>query len=158
MRTLESLLSEMQKSGARLRVDVASARRVPADLDVVFHVPLIATTVLVVAHLEKARLTTSELSRWVAGVLSEHCFGASDAIRRFQWSVVLRERCATALVFLEAAKLATVSAGEERTIDLTDDGRKLLRAASADEDEWGSLVRGLIKAYGAARARGLMLI
>lgn len=158
MRSLESLLDEIQKSGARLQVDVATARKVPSDLDVVFHVPLIAITVLVVAQLEKARLTTAELSRWVSGVLSEHCFGASDAIRRFQWSVVLRERSATALLFLEAAGLATVSTDEQRTVTVTEQGKKLLRTAAADEDEWGSLVRGLSKAYGAARARGLMLI
>lgn len=158
MRTLSELLREADEGGARLDLDVQSVRRVPADLGVVFHVPLIAVAILVTANQEKAKLTTGEISRWVAGVLSEHCFGATDAIRRYQWSMVLRERAAEALVFLESSGFVNVSEGDPRVVKLSAEGSKLLSTAKRSQDRWGALVRDLIRSHTAAQARGLVLL
>jgi hypothetical protein len=159
VRSLEELVRDAVASGAQLRVDVSTARKVPADLGLVFHVPLIALSILVTAHEQHGHLSTGALSRWVAGVLSELCFGATEEVRRYQWSFVLRDRCAHALVFLEQARLVDVTDGEQRTIRVNELGRKFLQeSADRAAGPVPELLRDLRRAYRAARAKGLMLL
>lgn len=159
MKSLSAVTTEATDANIRLRVNTeALARAASGTTDGVFHTPLLALTILVVSQARRAGLPTVDLTTWTLGTLSRHF----DALRlsrvRIQWSILLRRRCADALVFLENVGLAGVQEIPSRTIFISQSGRTLLGKLSRQPDELGVLVRQLERAYRAVEQTGLELL
>jgi hypothetical protein len=138
--------------GLRLGVqsdDVAEPRR-PSRTDALFHLPLLAASILVIAKLDA--LTTEHVGRRVAHLLIEYFHSLRD-VGTLEWSITLRRRCAEALTFLEAAKLVEVEGIDVRIIGLTSAGKEVLLGGLREESDVGQLARGLMRAQSRSLAR-----
>src|SRR5262245_14367030 len=101
MKTLVDVAAEATEARAVLHVNSDAIARVSgAHGESLFHTPLLALTILVIARVRRRGLSTADMATWTLGTLVRH-FEALRIVRsRIQWSVVLRRRCADALVFL----------------------------------------------------------
>ena len=159
MKSLEEIAREATAAQVRLRIDTATLNRVSSvSVDGLFHTPLLAMTILVVARARKGGLPTVDIATWTLGTLSKHFDALRLARGRIQWSVLLRRRCADALVFLENVGLAGVHENPVRTVHITASGRAYLGKISRGTDEVGVLVRQLGRAYRAVEQGGLALL
>lgn len=156
--TFESFVSKAAAAHVHLKLDNAedlSTRRP----DALFHLPLLSLTILTISAARRAGVSTSEIGTWTALTIQRAFSGLNVSPQRLRFSVVLRKRCADALVFLEGAGLSEVSGGNSRIIRASKAGKELLRKAAADpESDAGVLVRGLARSYVAARKAGRELI
>lgn len=152
----EELMLQANSAGVRLRVDEGELR--PAAVaESLFHVPLLALTLLVIIAGDRNGTRIGLLSAWASGVLSERTAAAGPSFQRFEWSVLLRTRCADALVFLEVAGLAATQR-KAGAVTATPEGHAFLRRARGELGELGQLLRDLERAYSIASARGLPLL
>jgi hypothetical protein len=159
MRTLDDFIVVATAEQVQLRVNTeALSRASETYVDGIFHVPLLALTILVIARERRAGLATTDLATWTIGTLVRHFDALQLARGRIQWSVVLRRRCADALVFLEDVGLAGVHEAPSRTVHISANGRDLLRKLSHRADEVGVLVRQIERAYKAVNQSGLELL
>lgn len=106
----------------------------PLENDALFHLPLIALAILIVAR-GKRPVNSQELGQ-LLGECFELCLpGFKGSAQLIGWSANLRYRTAKALSFLEATACVEVSTAEPRRIKTTDKGRRLLAdAMSRDRD------------------------
>ena len=147
MKTLDDIATEATAVKARLRLNPdALAKAAEATVDGLFYTPLLALTILVIARAKKTGLPTTDMATWALGTLVKHFEALRFARGRIQWSVLLRRRCADALIFLEGAGLASVHEAPARVIHATISGRELLLKLSRNADEVGVLVRQLERA------------
>jgi len=159
MKSLDEIAAEATQAEVRLRINTDALTRVScATVDGLFHTPLLALTILVIARARKNGLPTSDVATWTLGTLVKH-FGVLRLARsRIQWSVLLRRRCADALVFLENVGLAGVHEAPFRTVHITVNGRDFVSKLSRIPDEIGVLVRQLERAHRAVEQTGLELL
>ena len=115
--------------------------RAPETMDALFYMPLLALTVMVIAR--RTPFRTVALGRSVAMLLVENFSALSHSTHGLETSITLRRRCADALAFLEASRLVMVSDDGERTVTLTDLGRKRFDNCLRDPSDLGLLVRQL---------------
>jgi hypothetical protein len=126
--------------------------------DALFHVPLIALTVLVLAVKSKKSLRVMEAATWLGMVIANVFHGYRGARQNIRWSFVMRQRCVDALSFLELAGFIVITDDDERTIVATDVGKKMVRDLGQSESDVGVLIRGLGRAVSKSEAAGLELI
>lgn len=154
----DSFVSRASSAQIHLKLEEApdpSARRP----DALFHLPLLALTVLAIVSSSREGVPTSEIGTWVALTIQRAFTGLDLSPQRLRYSVVLRKRCADALVFLEGASLTEVTRGSIRVVKSTQEGRKVVRKAAAEtESESGVLVRGLIRSFIAVSKTGRELL
>jgi hypothetical protein len=159
MRTLDEIAAEATNANVRLKVNTdALARASETAIDGLFHTPLLALTTLVIARARKSGLPTSDIATWTLGTLVRHFEALRLARTRIQWSVLLRRRCADALVFLENVGLAGVHEAPARTVHITVNGRGFINNLARGADEIGVLVRQLERAHRAVEQGGLELL
>jgi hypothetical protein len=159
MKSLDEIAAEATEANVRLRVNTEVLSRVSgATVDGLFHTPLLAITILVIARARRSGLQTADLTTWTLGTLVRRFDALRLARGRIQWSVLLRRRCADALVFLENVGLATVVEGPLRTVQISANGRDFVAKLSRSADEAGVLVRQLERAHRAVEQGGLELI
>lgn len=159
MRTLDQIAAEATDANVRLQLDTdALARAAGASVDGLFHTPLLALTILITARARKSGLPTSDMATWTLGILAKHFEALRLARARIQWSVLLRRRCADALVFLENIELAGVHESPARVIHITVKGRDFIGKLSRGASEAGVLVRQLERAHRAIEQGGLELL
>jgi hypothetical protein len=158
MSSYDELIAEAARTGVQLSLpkETSVKARSQQFADTVFHTPIIALAILVVASSEK-NFYTSELSRWSSNVLAQLCYGTTRAAGKLEWSIVLHARCAEALVFLENAGLVDVSS-DDRRIHIAQAGRDFLRSGLKDEEHLSRLLRDMLKAHAFVRARGFTLL
>ncbi len=158
MRTIAELAARAREVDVHLQVDSERLERVMKTPDeILFQVPLLALTLLVIARATKGELRTADMTTWACATLVWHFRGIRDARRRMDWSLALRRRCADALVFLEARGLAAVRETPERRIAASAQGLAFLRTSRKEATELGTLVRALDRAHRAAEQAGLDL-
>lgn len=158
MKELDDFMSAAADAGVQLQVDVNALEATrTAMTDALFHLPLLALCIVVVAG-DRRRTPTSQVTALSAGVLCQHFAGLRRATRRLDWSVALRTRCADALAFLEVAGLGRAVGREERIFELTPAGREFLRGALSDSGSIGPLARGLLRAHQHVKQTGLKLL
>lgn len=154
----DSFVSRASAAHIRLKLDEApdlSTRRP----DALFHLPLLALTVLTIASSIRDGVPTSEIGTWTALTIQRAFTGLDLSPQRLRFSVVLRKRCADALVFLEGAGLTEVSGGSARVVRATQEGREVVRKAAGEtESEAGVLVRGLRRSFLAVSKTGRELL
>ena len=109
--------------------------RAPEKIDALFHLPLLALAVLVIARGKPFRTTV--LGWNVALLLTEHFTALKCTPHALETSLTLRRRCADALAFLEAAGLVVVSHGSPARVTLSDDGKSHLDRAARDSTDLG---------------------
>src|ERR1039458_3213785 len=108
MKSLDQFTEEARRAQLRLHVDPDHLNRVARlSSDGLFHVPLLALCILVVARAKKGSLATADLAAWTGATLGRHFSGIEAAHRKLEWSFQHRRRCADALVFLENVQLLT---------------------------------------------------
>jgi hypothetical protein len=142
-------------SALNLRLSAENAREVPAHppatMDALFHLPLLALLVLVIAR--RRSFSTLVLGRSVAMLLVEHFAALRRSPHSLETSVTLRRRCADALAFLESVGLVMVSEEREHVITLTQAGKNRIDNARQDESDLGLLVRQLLVTQERVKAR-----
>lgn len=140
---VESFLKKLSAADLRLSTteDRLPSRSSPETIDALFHLPLIALVVMVIAT--QANISTASFGRKVAVLLVEHFSALGRSPHGLETSLTLRRRCADALAYLEAAKLVTVSNDPTRDITLTQVGKNRLEVASRDAGDLGFLIRQL---------------
>jgi hypothetical protein len=159
MRTLDEVVEYATARDATLRVNTSAISRVTgATVDGLFHVPLLALTILVIASSSKLGLGTADVGSWATATLMRHFEELNLSRGRLRWSILIRRRCADALVFLEQAGLIVVREAPERAAYLTKEGRDFVRNAASGADEIGVLTRQLRRAHRAAEHTGLELL
>lgn len=129
----------------------ASVTRAPGRADALFHLPLLALAIMVIAR--RKPYQTVSLGTAVARLLVERFTALREAPSALERSVTLRRRCVDALVFLESAGLVSVSQDPLRTITLTADGKARFDRARRSDGDLGLLVRQLRTAQDRAAAR-----
>jgi hypothetical protein len=146
--TFDDLGTSQSIGDARLLINEHALTRVSNDAgDELFQTPLLALTVLVVAHTAKTALATPDAVTLTLRTLIRHSEGLRSVQSKIQWSASLRRRCADALVFLEGAKLVEVREVPIRSVFLTSLGRALARSSLRSADELGVLARSLERAF-----------
>lgn len=119
----------------------STAGRAPEKIDALFHLPLLALAILVIAR--RKPFATTVLGWNVALLLTEHFTALRHTPHALETSLTLRRRCADALTLLEAAGLVLVSPDRLRIVTLSDDGKAHLDRAARDSTDLGLLVRQL---------------
>jgi hypothetical protein len=119
----------------------SSNRRAPERIDALFHLPLLALAIMVIAH--RKQFMTTVLGSNVALLLTEHFTALKHTPHALETSLTLRRRCADALAFLEAAGLIAVSPDRLRTVTLSSEGKANLDHATRDSTDLGLLLRQL---------------
>jgi hypothetical protein len=121
---------------------IAAPGRAPEAVDALFHLPLLAISIMVVAR--RTPFRTSALGRNVAMLLVENFKALQSSEHGLATSLTLMHRCAEALAFLEAAGLVVVSQDRRRVVTLTSSGKSHLdRATREDKTDVGLLIRQL---------------
>lgn len=140
---VDAFLESVSATGLRLPVPaVATAGRAPETMDALFHLPLLALAVMVIAR--RTLFQTSALGRKVAMLLVENFKALHRSQSGLATSLTLMHRCADAVAFLEAVGLVTVSQDRRRVITLTPAGKTHLdRAGRDDKSDLGLLIRQL---------------
>lgn len=157
--TLDDIVAIATRANVRLAVPSEhSIGEIKHGSDALFHEPLLALTILIIAHYRRPGIPNVDLSAWVLGTLVKR----SEALRlmkaRLGWSVALKRRCADALVTLEDMQLASVSSGTDRIVRATPGGHGLIRGLVQKPNELGTLVRDIERAYKALELTGLLLL
>ena len=141
------------------QIDTDALTRVAgAAGDGLFHIPLLALTILIVARGRKGGIPTADVGTWTLTTLTKHFESLKLSRHRIRWSVPLRRRCADALVFLENVGLIAVKEAPSRTLHMSLNGRTFIAKASRTGDELGLLVRQLDRAHKAVEHSGLSLL
>jgi hypothetical protein len=150
---VDAFLESVSASNPRLTAAGADAvqPRAPERMDALFHLPLLALAVLVIAR--KTPFRTMALGRNVALLLVEHFKALQRSPHSMETSLTLRRRCADALAFLEAANLVSVSADSRREVTLTTEGKKHLDRGARDASDLGLLIRELMRNQERVKAR-----
>jgi hypothetical protein len=161
MGRLDDLLAGARGANIHLRVSTEHLDRAARlSADGMFHIPLLAMCMLVVAHAQRGTLSTADLAAWTGATLGRHFSNIQAAHRKLEWSLAHRRRCAEALVFLENVGLATVNVNgtQTRQVKCAPSGSVLLADLVKRGGEAGLLVSGLRRAYVAVEHRGLDLL
>lgn len=159
MKSLDEIVELADAHKVRLRINTAALARVTdATIDGLFHVPLLALTILVISVARKDGLPTTDVGTWTLATLSKHFEALRLSRSHLRWSVLLRRRCADALIFLEQAGLIVVREVPNRSAQATLPGRDFTRKALSQADEIGVLTRQLRRAYRAVEQTGLELL
>ncbi len=159
MKRLDEFSDEAREAGVHLRIDPEQLDRAArAGGGGLFHVPLLALCILVVARAKKGELATADLVAWTGATLSRYFSGIQAARRKLEWSLQHRRRCADALVFLENVRLINVQETPHRTVHCSHQGLDFARKLLRQPDEVGVLVRGLDRSYRAVELKGLELL
>ena len=159
MRSFDEVVELATAQQVRLRVNADVLSRVTeSSVDGLFHVPLLALTILVLARAKKVGLPTADMGTWTLATLAKHFETLRLPQTRLRWSVLLRRRCADALVFLERARLVAVTETPNRMIIIGLLGRDFLLRAEGRADEIGLLTRQLGRALRKVEQTGLELL
>lgn len=142
---VDAFLESVSASGLRLTAASTGAlrARAPEAMDALFHLPLLALSMMVIAR--HTRFRTVALGRNVAMLLVEHFSALRRSPHGIETSLTLRRRCADALAFLEAAKLVAVSPDSRRDVTLTPEGKRHLDRAAREANDLGLLIRELVR-------------
>lgn len=150
---VDDFLESVSAAGLQLSPADAGAPpgRAPETMDALFHLPLLALAVMVMAR--RTPFRTVVLGRSVAMLLVEHFPALRRSPHGLETSLTLRRRCADALAFLEAVELATVSQDRQRIVTLTQAGKNHLDRGGRDTTDLGLLIRQLRITQERVRAR-----
>ena len=140
---VDTFLETVMATGVRLLAPPAdnAVRRAPETVDALFHLPLLALAVMVIAR--RTPFSTVHLGRKVTLLLVEHFGALRHSPHGLETSITLRRRCADALAFLEAVGLTTVSQERHRIVALTQEGKAHIDRAARDSTDLGLFVRQL---------------
>lgn len=159
MKRLDEFAAEARKAGVHLTVNAEHLDRVARlGTDGLFHIPLLALCMLIVAREKKGAFATADLAAWVGATLGQHFSGIHAARRKLEWSLPHRRRCADALVFLENVQLVVVQEAPYRCVRCTAAGLEFIRKVLQSSDEIGVFCRGLIRSYRRVEHHGLELL
>ncbi|MFP2896721.1 hypothetical protein [Corallococcus sp. 4LFB] len=158
MKSFNEFVAQAGAMGLRLRANTGESELHSSDADALFHTPLLALTMLLIAKTKRDGLLTNELATWTGAVLAVRFEHAPSLQWGAKWSLPLRSRCADALVFLENVGLVSVEHALRRTIKVSDSGNILIQRLARSGNEVGLLTRSLLRAYSRAQAKGLQLL
>jgi hypothetical protein len=140
---IDDFLAQVSSKDIRLAMGNTEAPipHAPETMDALFHLPLLALAIMVIARRESFR--TVVLGRSVAMLLVEQFVTLRHVPHGLGTSLTLRRRCADALAFLESAGMVSISQNDERNVSLTTTGKDHLDRGCRDNGDLGLLVRQL---------------
>lgn len=142
MSDYEELIKSAKANNLKLKIKSNETGNLLSG-EVLFHTPIISLAILLIAHsLKEGSFTSSDVSNWTGSILAQTFWGPKQANRKLEWSLILRKRCADALVFLESMSLIIVSE-KDRAINLSDKGKDFCKKGLKREDDFGQLTRGI---------------
>ncbi len=159
MTNLDELASLARQHRLQLPVSSEALQRsVASSALALFHEPLLAMVIALMAQHRKGDLRASEASVWTAATLANCYFGLRTQHRlMLEWTATFRERCAGALVILETLSLIEL-AGTDRKVLLSKKGRETIKEILSRTDETGLLARRLQRSCAEAVRLGLELL
>lgn len=126
----EAFFKEVKESGIELSFDTSrSAPPSRLSNEALFHLPLLAVTILVLAK-DKRKPKTNQIGQIVGECFERTFVGFKGSSQHLGWSANLRVRTVRALTFLESAGLVDVGANR---VSATEKGRRVLREVLTDE-------------------------
>lgn len=126
------------------------------DNEALFQLPLLAMVILMLAK-GRSKPSVSELGQIVGECLERTVAGFKGTSQYIGWSANLRIRTMRALLFLERRGLAEVDATSKRQITTTDNGRKIVLAASEGETPLAYALATIERSFENIRAeRGIL--
>lgn len=159
MKRLDEFSEEARKAQLHLQIDSDKLdQALLFGTDGVFHVPLLALCILIIARSKKVDLWTADLAAWTGATLGRHFAGSPGTQRKLEWSLQHRKRCADALVFLENVQLVSVQETPQRTVRCTARGLEFVRTILRRTDEVGVLLRGLDRSHREVEHHGFDLL
>jgi hypothetical protein len=140
---IDEFLEQVSSTDIRLSTGKAEAPTpcAPETMDALFHIPLLAIAIMVIARKESFR--TAVLGTRVAMLLVEQFAALRRMPHGLGTSLTLRRRCAEALAFLESAGMVSISQTGERNVSLAQTGKEHVDRGSRDNGDLGLLVRQL---------------
>ena len=140
---IDNFLTQVSSTDIRLSTGNTEAPtpHAPETMDALFHIPLLALAIMVIARREKFR--TVVLGTSVAMLLVEQFVALRHMSQCLGTSLTLRRRCADALAFLESTGMVDISQSDERNVSLTQAGKEHLDRGSRENGDLGLLVRQL---------------
>lgn len=146
MRSLDDFLKAIEESEFVLDVKVDDISSVPKT-EALFHLPLLAISILVVANRKKNKLLVSDVGYLTGVLLAETFPRLKTAASKLRWSLRMRKQSAEAVFFLESTGLIVVSLDESRSISLTEKGKTALNMAATDSSDLALLISRINRAY-----------
>jgi hypothetical protein len=125
---------------------INSKPRRELEYDSVFHLPLLAMTVLALLTERRYPLTVGDSGRYVGLVIEKAISGYLRSAQMLGASATLRIRTNEAVVALEDLGLIRVS-DQERSIALTIQGRAFIRDILNEQSSLGLATRSLVRHY-----------
>lgn len=142
----ELFFEEMEVNKVELNSVAASDENyIKLSNEALFHLPLIALTVLIFAC-ESRKPTTLELGQLVGECYERTFKGFKGSSQTLGWSANLRIRTVKALTFLELSNLVKVKR-EYNRITATDTGKKLRNLAFSNDDHLSLVLHHLRRNY-----------
>lgn len=156
IKSFDELIALATEKNISFKVKVEDSKaQSPYETDILFHIPLIAMSILLAVRRTRKGLPIGELSSWVAGMLKTRYPRLDESAVRLTFSIALRRRIADAVFFLETVGLVKVSETSPRMVQISDKGREFINREIAREDTQGALIRSLRDSAEVVHQRGL---
>jgi hypothetical protein len=134
--TFDAFFAEVRENNLSVDLPAPNSRKYePLDNDALFHLPLLAMTVLMLSK-ARSKPRVERLGQLVGECMERTFVGFVGSAKLLGWSASLRVRTVQALTFLEMTGLVTVD-GPEKSICITKTGTLLLNAALKDGSDLG---------------------
>lgn len=115
------------------------------DNEAMFHLPLIAITVLMLAK-GRSKPRVDILGQLVGECFEQTFSGFRGSAQHLGWSAALRLRTVQALTFLEASGLVVVKA-DNKSVVATEDGQRVIQAALRASSDLSVALYNLDRSY-----------
>jgi hypothetical protein len=154
---LKELVSSVGKD-FRIKTEEIKPIYSERNSDEIFHLPMIAFIILIVANNKKRKLKVENCTGWIIDTMMEMHANFILSDQRLRLSSKLRSKVVEGILFLESIDLINVNEDEEREIYLTEEGKLFLKESSLKLGVSKDLVKKTQNAVSRATARGSVLI
>lgn len=143
--TFDAFFAEVRENKLHLELPRPDSRtHEPLNNDALFHLPLLAMTVLMLAR-ARSKPRVERLGQLVGECMERTFVGFVGSAKLLGWSASLRVRTVQALTFLEMTGLVTVE-GQDKSICITKSGSLLLKEALKDGSDLGYTLARIARA------------
>lgn len=157
---ISRLFREADETGVRLAINDASIEALHGDavlFDAV-QVPVVAFAVVACIISRRGGESVDVIGARVGHALMSAFPAFLRTGRYLQWSIRVRAVTVEALSFLEQSDLVAISMDVDRTVSMTDRGRKFIKKLRAANDEGARLFKDLSMAVERTRNQDLRLL
>lgn len=144
MSDLDYWIARPETANVNIEREVLAKDPIGLSNESLFHLPLLACVVLTLSR-QRRPLRTHEVGQIVGECLEKTFVAFKGSAQYLGWSANLRIRTVSALGFLEAARLVSVS--EKGHVTTTEQGRKVIDKAVDANDDLAMTIISVQKVY-----------